>query len=171
MAEFNNRATVTLGGERIELAASNGACVIYADEFRGKMREPFTGNLRKDILQVYRARVEADGYDPDNPDKRLYVKDGMVVRGEDVGEGEALEPVTPRALDYEDVPEIVGIVWAMSRAAGSTSLGWFAFRDRFLEASSAWMEFQNLYDALVIDLAQRAFFRLAPGPEDAGQPD
>lgn len=55
----------------------------------------------------------------------------------------------------------------MARAAGSTDLGWDEFLRRFMDASSSNREFRELYNALVIDLAQRAFFHEPEGPEDA----
>ena len=152
MAQFDNRAAVTIGGERHEAAASNGACQIYFDEFSGKAEEPYTGRLRSDVLRVYQQYTTALGYDPDEPGTRLVGEDG--------------EPVEGHVPGYEEIPQIVAIAWAMIRAAGSTRLGWDAFRKRFYEASSARSEFRELYAALVIDLAQRAFFH-----EPQGQPD
>ena len=70
-------------------------------------------------------------------------------------------------IDYEDVPSVVGIVWAMARAAGSTKLGFAKFRERFLGASSAYNEWDRLFDKLIFELAQRAFFRQPEGQPDA----
>ena len=44
---------------------------------------------------------------------------------------------------------------------------WDEFLRRFMDASSSNREFRELYNALVIDLAQRAFFHEPEGPEDA----
>lgn len=46
----DNRATVTVGGEEYEVEASNGACMLYAQEFRDREEEPFTGSLPTDVL-------------------------------------------------------------------------------------------------------------------------
>lgn len=51
----DNRATVTLAGMEFEVEASNGACLVYSNEFRGKVDAPFTGNLMKDILVMSQA--------------------------------------------------------------------------------------------------------------------
>ena len=150
MAKFDNRATVTIGGERYEVAASNGACQIYFDEFVDKIAEPFDGRLRDDILEVYVQYATALGIDP---------------TGERDEEEEPAAEV--RVLGYEELPQIVGITWAMARAAGSTSLGWDEFHQHFMDASSTQQEFRELYNTLVIDLAQRAFFHKSEGPEDA----
>ena len=150
MANYDNRATVTIGGERYEVAASNGACQIYFDEFCDKLPEPFDGRLRDDILEVYIQYARALGINPA----------GDEAEDED-------EDTEIRVLGYEELPQIVGITWAMARAAGSTDLGWDEFRKRFMDASSTKREFRELYNALVIDLAQRAFFHEPEGPEDA----
>lgn len=57
----DNRATVTLAGIEFEVEASNGACLAYANEFRGKLDKPFTGNLMGDILASTRALTADDG--------------------------------------------------------------------------------------------------------------
>lgn len=150
MANYDNRATVTIGGERYEVAASNGACQIYFDEFCDKLPEPFDGRLRDDILEVYIQYARALGINPA----------GDEAEDED-------EDTEIRVLGYEELPQIVGITWAMARAAGSTDLGWDEFLRRFMDASSSNREFRELYNALVIDLAQRAFFHEPEGPEDA----
>ena len=151
MANYDNRATVTIGGERYEVAASNGACQIYFDEFCDKLPEPFDGRLRDDILEVYIQYARALGINPAG----------------DEAEDEDGEAAEIRVLGYEELPQIVGITWAMARAAGSTDLGWDEFLRRFMDASSTKREFRELYNALVIDLAQRAFFHEPEGPEDA----
>lgn len=51
----DNRATVTLAGTEFEVEASNGACLAYSNEFRGKLEPPFSGNLMKDILVMSKA--------------------------------------------------------------------------------------------------------------------
>lgn len=150
MANYDNRATVTIGGERYEVAASNGACQIYFDEFCDKLPEPFDGRLRDDILEVYIQYARALGINPAGDESEDEDEDTEI-----------------RVLGYEELPQIVGITWAMARAAGSTDLGWDEFLRRFMDASSTKREFRELYNALVIDLAQRAFFHEPEGPEDA----
>ena len=145
MAEFNNRETVTFGGEQIELVASNGACVIYADQFQGA--PGVTGRLKSDLIDLYAIHARVNGYDQET--------------------GKPIEGASSRMIDYEDVPSIVGIVWAMARAAGSTKLGFAKFRERFLGASSTYNECDRLFDKLIFELAQRAFFRQQEGQSDA----
>ena len=46
-------------GEDYELEASLGAMKIYADNFRGYVEKPYTGNMLEDMLQIMR-EVEGD---------------------------------------------------------------------------------------------------------------
>ena len=145
MAEFDNRETVVFGCEEIEVLASNGACVIYADQFQGA--PGVTGRLKSDLIDLYAIYTKVNGYDQET--------------------GKPIEGASGRMIDYEDVPSIVGIVWAMARAAGSTKLGFAKFRERFFNATSAYNECDRLFDKLIFDLAQRAFFRQPEGQPDA----
>jgi len=149
MAEFNNRETVTFGGEQYELVASNGACVIYAEQFANT--EGVSGRLKQDIIDLYDTHAKIHGYNPED--------------------GKPVDGVPHRMVDYEDVPSIVGIVWAMARAAGSTKLGYAKFRERFMEGASSYLECDALFESLVFGLAQRAFFRDLDGQADAEQPN
>lgn len=49
----DNRVQVHLFGRDYTLEASLGACSVYANEFAGKLREPFVGNLTEDILKLF----------------------------------------------------------------------------------------------------------------------
>lgn len=149
MPTYNNRETVTFGDEQIEVIASNGACAIYADQFRDHVDEPWTGRLKQDIMTLYELQFTALGINPRDPSE-----EGGV---EEAG----------HSLDYEDVPQVVGIVWAMASAAGSTRLGYESFKKRFESAPSSYREFGELFNTLVIGLAQRAFFRVEERSADA----
>lgn len=151
MANYDNRATVTFCGEKVELLASNGACVIYAEQFQGD--KGTSGRLKQEILNVYNALFTVGAYeDRENEDGSVSL-------------------VQKRTVDYDDVPSIIGVTWAMARAAGSTRLGYEKFREKFLRATSDYRECNQLVDDLIFDLAQRSFFRVQEGPDDAGQPD
>lgn len=50
MAEETARATITVCGRDYEVAATNRACVLYADEAAGKLGEPYNGHLIHDVL-------------------------------------------------------------------------------------------------------------------------
>lgn len=56
----DNRDTVRLAGVNYEIEASNGACLAYANEFRGKLERPFSGSLMSDILTSTRAISAGD---------------------------------------------------------------------------------------------------------------
>lgn len=145
MAEFDNRETVTFGGEQLELIASNGACVLYAEQFANS--DEVSGRLKQDIIDLYDTHAKIHGYNAEN--------------------GERINGAPSRLIDYEDVPSIIGVVWAMARAAGSTKLGYAKFRERFLNSVSSYQECDRLFETLVFGLAQRAFFRDLDGQADA----
>lgn len=130
----DNRATVTLAGIEFEIEASNGACLAYANEFRGKLDKPFTGNLKQDIATIH----------------------SMIAAGGS-GEMEALEQV-PLA------------VWAMSFAAGGDDSTYDAFCKRHEHDVFGYFELADAYSVLV-ELADRTFFRLTPRFADALKPD
>lgn len=56
----DNHANVTLAGIEFEVEASNGACVAYSNEFRGKLEKPFSGSLMTDLL-VTNTAIESGG--------------------------------------------------------------------------------------------------------------
>lgn len=57
MADDMGRATVTVCGRELEVAATNRACVTYADELSGKLNEPYTGHLIHDVLAERQAVI------------------------------------------------------------------------------------------------------------------
>lgn len=59
--DYDNRAKFIVGGTEYEVAASNGACKLYADEFRGKVDEPYTGSLVGDMVKEFTAEVPENG--------------------------------------------------------------------------------------------------------------
>ena len=154
MPSFDNRTTVFIGGEEYDVIASNGACVIYADQFRDKLQEPYTGRLRNDVLQAYLEWCKLTG-DP--------------VQGADEDDvqpesDEGRRAVTP---DYEDIPQVLGMAWAMARAAGSTGLDYDAVRSKFMVSGTTVREFSRLFDDVIFGVAQNAFFRDLKRQEDA----
>lgn len=48
-----NRMQVHVFGRDYTLEASLGACTVYANQFAGRLREPFVGNLTEDILKLF----------------------------------------------------------------------------------------------------------------------
>ena len=60
MAEIGtSTATITVAGRELEGAATNRACVLYADELSGRLDEPYAGHLIHDVL-AERQAVMAD---------------------------------------------------------------------------------------------------------------
>ena len=80
----------------------------------------------------------------------------------------AAAPVGPTA----DIPDqVVAAAWAMAKAAGSTEDDWDTFLVNWLKLPSNAQEDLDLYEAVCVDLAERAFFRDLGRPRDAEEPD
>lgn len=134
--DHGNRYTLVVGGEELEVAASNGACLIYAREFRGKVHDPYCGSMLKDIVT-------------------------------DMATSESLGMVT-----WADVPQALGAVWAMARAAGSVSDGWEEFRRKVMDSDASMAEAVFAVTVMTVgDMAQKAFFRLPEGYGHLVEPD
>lgn len=70
-----------------------------------------------------------------------------------------------------DLVHVMGAIWAMARAAGSTDKGWEEFRDWVLSSSMDPTEQVGAVGVLFDDLGVRTFFRHALGAGGDGAPD
>lgn len=144
---YDNRTTVTVGGRKYEVEASNLACRVYADEFREADSKALTGDAKKDAGS-YTGRLIHD---------LLADRQRVLAAGIDWPE-------------WDEAPRILATIWAMARAAGSTKASWRAFRAS-VEHSPA-----NLYEVAtaanrIFELGNLTFFRLPDGLGDAVEPD
>lgn len=62
--DTGNRTTVSVGGEELVIEASNGACFLYAKEFRDQEQPPYSGNLISDISTEVAQNTEANNFYP-----------------------------------------------------------------------------------------------------------
>lgn len=136
------RTTVTICGEPLEIAATNLACVVYADETLGKLDAPYTGRLIHDLL-AERDAVLADG--------------------------------SSRFPEWGQLPRLLDAVWAMARAARSTTDSRKAFTKRVMDGAANLYEAAQVANVIFGDFGEHTFFRLPAGLEalaesDAGQP-
>ena len=113
-------------GRELEVEASNFACKIYADEFRGKVTESYKGSLIYDLL-VTRKIIS---------DKKLDFP------------------------DWVDVPQLLGIVWAMAAASGAIKCTYKKFEGSVLKGSANMYECAGAFNVVAGELAERTFFRL-----------
>lgn len=120
-------------GRELEVEASNFACKIYADEFRGKVTEPYKGSLIYDLLVTRKTIIE----------KKLDFPDWM------------------------DVPQLLGIVWAMATASGAIKCKYKKFEEDVLGGSANMYECAGAFNVVAGELAERTFFRL---PKRLGNP-
>lgn len=56
----DNRGKVTICGIEYEVEASIGATIVYKNEFRGKLKKPYLGNMADDMLALY-GEIESGG--------------------------------------------------------------------------------------------------------------
>lgn len=141
----DNVRTARIGGAEYDLEASLGASITYANEFFGKLGEPYRGSLADDMLQVYRRAqptVERDGENVPNPEYMGY-----------------------------DVEALLRIAWAMATAAGSTRKGYDRFRDEVIHQPASVFEEAGLYDVVVMELGGGIIFRRPEGQAGAVEPD
>lgn len=144
---YDNRTTVTVGGRKLEVEASNLACRVYADEFREADSKALTGDAKRDAGS-YTGRLIHD---------LLADRQRVLAAGVDWPE-------------WDEAPRILATIWAMARAAGSTKSSWGAFRASVEHAPA------NLYEVAtaankVFELGNLTFFRLPDGLGDSVEPD
>lgn len=76
------------------------------------------------------------------------------------------------AYSWADAPALMRVVWAMARAAGSTKEKWSAFEKRVMDAPCDFSEpVTAMAECMNGELGRTAFFRIAAGQDDTGQPD
>lgn len=166
----NNRVVVTLGGDEVELVASKLAERIYGDRFRHAIDELGDSN-------AYHVQ-----------DVPVLDDDGNLVMGEDgktvtkkastkIGYAGQLKfdvavSAQTRSVGVFAIPvQVVAATWAMAKAAGSTELNYSEFLIWWDSLESNWAEEIALFEAVCVDLSERAFFRDFGRRVDAQEPD
>lgn len=139
---------VTIGGTTYKTAVTLGACVTYADEFGGKVGEPYRGLLADDLLELYALCSDT-----------VADKDGRRVPNPDY-----------RDLQTQIEP-LLRIVWAAAVGAGSTGQTWPEFLAEHMEAELNVFELRGAYDAVIRELGDGTIFRGAEGRVGAGEAD
>lgn len=128
----DNETTITIGGKKLAIRATNGACKTYADEFAGKLPKPYTGHLVPDLAAT----------------------DSKVVNCINSAKGREYFP------EWSEMPALIRAIWAMARAAGSTKKSWTAFEKALDDAAPNLSEPSVAYNEIVRgDFGKRTFFR------------
>lgn len=151
----DNRAVVTLGGDEFELVASKLAERVYGDRFRHDTDVLGTSG-------VMRRERDKDGNPIGEPYEVAYSGrlklDVAVSAAANVAGG--------------DIPkQVVAAAWALARAAGSTDMTYDEFDAFWLSLPSNAQEDLDLFEAVCVDLSERAFFRDPGGHGNAAEPD
>ncbi len=140
----DNRATVTLGGVEYELCASKLAERIYGNQFRGNVAELGRSG-------AYIAKTDAEGNETGERSEIAY--SGRLKLDVSVSSVAAVGPTG-------EIPEqLAAAAWAMAKAAGSTDMTWDEWADMWWSLPSNSTEDLRLWEAVCVDLAERAFFR------------
>lgn len=124
-------------GRELEVEASNFACKIYADEFRGKVTEPYKGSLIHDLLMTRKI-------------------------------------ISDKKLDFPnwcDVPQLLGIVWAMATAAVALKCKYTKFESDVLKGTANMYECAGAFNVVAGELAERTFFRIPKRFENSQKSD
>lgn len=128
----DNEMDVVIGGKKLTIRATNGACKTYADEFAGKLPKPYTGHLVPDLAAT----------------------DSKVVDCINLAKGREYYP------EWSEMPALTRAIWAMARAAGSTKKSWAAFEKALDDAAPNLSEPSLAYNEIVRgDFGKRTFFR------------
>ena len=151
----DNRVTVTLGGDELELVASKLAERIYGDRFRNDVETLGDSG-------VFRRERDRDG----NPIGEPYMVAYSGRLKLDIAVSAACN------VSGGDIPQqVVAATWALARAAGSTELSYDEFDAWWLSLPSNAQEDLDLFEAVCVDLSERAFFRNIGGRGNAAEPD
>lgn len=152
----DNRAKVSIGGVEYELVASKLAERIYGDRFRNDVSALGESGVTNAVLGE-------DGKPTGETYQVTY--SGRLKLDIAISAG---APVGPTA----EIPDqVVAAAWAMAKAAGSTDKDWDTFIVDWLSLPSNAQEDFDLFEAVCVDLAERAFFRDLGRPRDAEEPD
>lgn len=152
----DNRAKVSIGGVEYELVASKLAERIYGDRFRNDTSALGESGVTKPVLGED-GKPTGETY-PVTYSGRLKLDIAI----------SAAAPVGPTA----DIPDqVVAAAWAMAKAAGSTEDDWDTYLVNWLKLPSNAQEDLDLYEAVCVDLAERAFFRDLGRPHDTAESD
>ena len=152
----DNRAKVSIGGVEYELVASKLAERIYGNRFRNDISALGESGVTNAVLGE-------DGKPTGETYQVTY--SGRLKLDIAISAG---SPVGPTA----EIPDqVVAAAWAMAKAAGSTEDDWDTFLVDWLKLPSNAQEDLELFEAVCVDLAERAFFRDLGRPRDAEEPD
>ena len=148
----DNRVTVTLGDCEIELAATKLAERIYGDRFRDDVEALGKSNSTR-MVKVPTGEVDAEG----NP-----VTESEVIELSYVGRLKidiAVSANSNVGVTAEIPDQVVAAAWAMAKASGSTDKTYDDFFAWWLTLPSSAQQDMALWEAVCVDLAERAFFR------------
>lgn len=146
----DNVRSVRIGEMEIDLEASLGTGIVYANEFRGRLEAPYKGILADDMLAVWHRNQPTDSEDGNEVENPDYT--GI------------------------DVEALLRIAWAMARAVDPEQgrpyrKGYRAFHDEAIHQPTSIFDEAALYDAVILRLGNGITFRRPEGLSGAVEPD
>lgn len=166
----NNRATVTLGGREITLVASKLAERIYGDRFRSDVDALGESNSYS-TMRV--PSFDANGK-PELDEAGNAVTHEVVTQVAYKGALKydvAVSAASQIGATAEIPVQVVAAAWAMAVAADSTELSFDEWLVWWWSLPSNAQDDLSLFEAVCVDLAERAFFRNYGRPNGALKPD
>ena len=167
---MRNRRTVSIDGQKIEVEASILAADVYAEEFAGNLKAPYSGVMEDDMLSTHNrskttitVRVKAT-----KSGKPMRDRNGEYVLTD--RDGVEVEVPNP-AYRGVDVIALLRYVWAMGVAAGSIQESWEDFGKRMEHVDFVVREVASVFTTVIYDLGGGCIFRNPEGLGDAQQPD
>ena len=166
----DNRAVVILGGDELELVASKRAERIYGDRFRhdiealGKSNSYYTSTVP--VLDADGKPAIGDDGEPVTRKQRFeYTYSGQLKF--DI----AVSSQANIGIMAEIPHQVVAATWAMAVAAGSTDKNFSEFELWWDDLPSNVEEDRALFEAVCVDLLERAFFRNFGGQARSDKPN
>jgi len=167
----NNRVDVTIGGSEFTLVASVLAERIYGDTFRNDLSElGYSNSYSTQRIPI----TDADGNPMADESGNLLTKPVQGPEISYVGRFKTDISVSSisKGVAIGDIPyQVYAAAWAMACAAGSTDMTWDEWRTWTENLPSNMERDRALWEAVCVDLSERAIFRSGDGPIDTEEPD
>jgi hypothetical protein len=167
----DNRANVIIGGSEFTLVASLLAERIYGDTFRSDPDQLGYSSSYTTVRVPVRDDegnpvVDSQGNPVTKPER------GLEISYTGRFKADVSVSAISRGVTLGDVPyQVYAAAWAMARAAGSTDMSWDEWRVWTENLPSNMDRDRALWEAVCVDLAERAIFRDESRPTDTGKPD
>jgi len=167
---YNNHATVVIGDTSLEIVASKLAEKFYGERFRQDVEALGESNS----VRAFKVPTYDDEGKPvvDEEGKAVCKVEHLPLTYTGRLKMDIAVSANSRIGSTAEIPDqVVAATWAMARAAGSTDKSYDDFYTWWLTQPSSAKQDLALWEAVCVDLAERAFFRDYGRPDDAHESD